>query len=117
MEQKCFPTCLNGTNIVLIPKSDAPKNMKDFRPISLGNVLYKVFMKVIANKMKKVLPKVISEFQLSFVPGRAITDNILLAFEIIHSMKRKRKKKVGDVALKIDFRKAYDKIEWVFLSK
>lgn len=115
--QKHFPDGLNDTIISLIPKCDAPDNMKDLRPISLCNVLHKVFAKTITNRLKIVLPKVISEFQSAFFLGRAITDNILLAFEIIHSMKRNKKAKVGDVALKIDISKAYDRVDWGFLER
>lgn len=111
-----FPPSLNDTNICLIPKCDNPENMQDLRPISLCNVLYKVFAKVLANRLKSTLSKVISEFQSTFVPGRSIIDNILVAFEIIHSMKRKRKSKVGDVAIKIDISKAYDRLDWGFLE-
>lgn len=112
-----FPFSLNDTNIFIILKCDNPESMHDLIPISLYNVLYKIFAKVSTNRLKLILSKVISEFQFAFVPRRSITDNILVAFEIIHSLKRKTKKKIGDVAIKIDISKAI--LEWIgyFLSK
>ena len=85
--------------------------MKDYRPIALCNVNYKILAKVLANRMKKLLPRIISHEQSAFVSRRSITDNILVAFEIIHHMKRKSKGKKGDVAFKIYISKAYDKID------
>lgn len=58
---------LNDINIALIPKVDNPLTMKDMWPISLCNVLYKILAKVLANRLKKVLPKCISEEQSTFV--------------------------------------------------
>nr|DAD28952.1 TPA_asm: hypothetical protein HUJ06_030420 [Nelumbo nucifera] len=111
-----FPTSLNDTTIVLIPKCESPKTMKDLRPISLCNVLYKIVSKVLANRLKVLLPNIISNAQSTFVPGRAITNNVLVAFELIHFMRRKQKGKVGEVALKIDISRAYDWVDWQFLK-
>lgn len=70
---------------------------------------------MLANRIKGVLNSIISENQSAFVPGRAITDNILISAEIMHYLKRKRQGKTWIVALKIDISKAYDMIEWSFL--
>lgn len=78
--------------------------------------MYKIFAKVLANRLKKILPSIISETQSAFVSGRSITDNILVAFEILHSMKRNTARKKRDVALRIDISKAYDRIDWGFLQ-
>jgi len=84
---------LNQTNIALIPKTNSPTKMNEFRPISLCNVSYKIISKVLANRLKAILSTIISENQSTFVPGRLITDNVLVAFEIMHYLKKKGGKK------------------------
>ncbi|XP_062103848.1 uncharacterized protein LOC133814961 [Humulus lupulus] len=111
-----LPTGVNDTNVVLIPKKKNPEQMGDLRPISLCNVLYKVASKVLANRMKQVLDQVISDSQSAFIPGRLITNNIMVSFEILHYLKRKRRGSDGFMALKLDMIKAYDRVEWPFLS-
>ena len=107
---------INATNIALIPKVSNPTRIIEFRPISLCNVIYKLIAKVLANQMKKVLPAIISSTQSAFVPGRLITDNILVAFEALHTMDGRMKGREGYMALKLDMNKAYDRIEWSFLE-
>ncbi|GAU45954.1 hypothetical protein TSUD_301630 [Trifolium subterraneum] len=77
-----FPSSLNKTNICLIPKSDNPTTMKDLRPISLCNVLYKMISKLLANRLKECLDKCVSEEQSAFIEGRSILDNALIAMEV-----------------------------------
>ncbi|PNX57234.1 ribonuclease H, partial [Trifolium pratense] len=91
LECGAFPPSLNSTNIALIPKGESQASMKDWRPISLCNVHYKIVAKVLANRLKSILEKCISENQSAFVPGRSILDNAMATIEIIHYMKSKTK--------------------------
>ena len=91
--------------------------MLDYRPISLCNVLYKIFSKVLANRLKKFLNNIITEHQSAFAKGRLISDNILIAFETLHTMKHYNSGSNGFMALKLDISKAYDRVEWMFLEK
>jgi hypothetical protein len=97
-----FEAALNSTNLCLIPKVTSPSHVKDYRPISLCNLLYKIISKVFANKLKQVLPAIISPKQSAFIPGRLITDNILVAFETLHTMDTRLKGKEGFMAMKLD---------------
>lgn len=83
----------NFTYIALIPKITKPKMASDFRPISLCNVAYKIMAKMMANRLKSVLNEIISLKQSAFIYRRLITDNIMVAYEILHIMKVTKKKK------------------------
>ena len=104
---------VNATAISLIPKIPNPSQVKDFRPISCCNTIYKCIAKIIANRIKVVLPSVISENQSAFVAGRRISDNILLCQELMRNYHRSGG--APRCALKIDLMKAYDTVRWDFM--
>nr|KYP76168.1 Transposon TX1 uncharacterized [Cajanus cajan] len=104
------------TLLVLIPKGDHPRTFKDFRPISLCNVVYKLVSKVLVNRLRPFLMRIVSPFQSSFIPGRGTMDNAIILQEIIHTLS-KSKKKTGDVIFKLDLEKAYDRVDWRFLQE
>ncbi|KAL4277800.1 hypothetical protein GQ457_03G017200 [Hibiscus cannabinus] len=105
----------NRTVLVLIPKSCLPNSMRQFRPISLCTVIYKTISKVLVNRFKSILPLCISPNQGAFVSGRSITDNILIAHEIIHSLSSIGTGPYQGAAVKLDIEKAFERVEWSFL--
>lgn len=74
------------------------------------------FAKALANRLKLVLPHIISDHQSAFVPKRLITDNIIVAFESIHAIKRMGKNGRKKMTVKLDMAKAYDRVEWGFFG-
>jgi len=105
-----MPPEINSTPIALIPKINAPITPKDFRPISLCNVIYKIISKSLAERIKNHLPHIIHPSQAAFVQGRHIASNIIIAQEIIHSFNLKSWKQKA-FFLKLDLAKAFDRIE------
>ncbi|GMI90398.1 hypothetical protein HRI_002709100 [Hibiscus trionum] len=104
----------NESFIALIPKTDNPVKMEEFRPISLVSSVYKIAAKLLANRLGNVIGEIIGEKQFAFVKGRQILDCALIANELIHDMQHRKKRAV---ILKADFNKAYDSIDWLFLDK
>lgn len=102
--------------ITQIPKIKKAERVGAFRLICLCNVIYKIVVKVLANRLKPILPEIISINQSAFVPGRLNSDNSLIAYEILHSMSSRFKGNGRYMALKLDMRKAYDRIELSFLE-
>ncbi|KAA3485070.1 reverse transcriptase [Gossypium australe] len=83
----------------------------------LCNVLYKILANAIANLFRGVIGKCIDKAQSAFVPGRLISDNVLLAYEIFNTLKQKRNGKKGFTAVKLDMSKTYDRVEWSFIKE
>ena len=99
----------NTTWVTLIPKKKGVLEVTDFRPISLVGSLYKVIAKILSSRLKTVLPNLIGESQTAFVSDRQILDGALIANEVVHWLKVKKKQ---GVLLKLDFQKAFDTIDW-----
>ncbi|KAK4406073.1 hypothetical protein Sango_0613800 [Sesamum angolense] len=98
-----------------------PLRLNGHRPMTVNrclcNVAYKIASKAITNRLKLILDTIISPSQAAFVPGRLITENVLLAFEVNHYLRTKRWGKKWHMALKLDISKANDKVEWKLLQK
>lgn len=108
-----LPKGINSTILALIPKKTEAIEMKDYRPISCCNVLYKVISKLLANRLKRVLPKFIASNQSAFVKERLLMENVLLASELV---KGYHKDSISSrCAVKIDISKAFNSVQWPFL--
>ncbi|XP_074315067.1 uncharacterized protein LOC141651247 [Silene latifolia] len=106
---------INRTFITLILKCDNPEGVKDYRPISLYNVFMRIITKCVTNRLAKVIGYLVGDHQ-NAIPGRHISDNILLANEAIHGINSHKKGKYGRYAFKADMSKAYDRVKWDFLQ-
>lgn len=107
---------LNRTVIALIPKVECPQSIKEFRPISLCTTVYKAITKLLANRLKPIMPILVLPQQSSFVQGRSIIDNVIIGQELVHAMRRKQGSK-GWMAIKVDLEKAYDRLRWDFIKE
>ena len=111
---KNIPKNLNKTLIALIPKQLGPESINHYRPISLCNTIYKIVTKILVNRLKHLMPTLVSPSQTAFISGRRGTDNVIIAQELVYTIERK-KGKAGFMILKIDLEKAYDRLEWSFV--
>ena len=108
-----LPKGINSTILALIPKKNDAITMKNYRPISCCNVIYKVISKLLANRMKRLLPLFISLNQSTFVKDRLLMENVLLASELV---KNYHKESVTErCVVKIDISKAFDSVQWTFI--
>ena len=100
---------INQTFISFNPKVDHLKFVKHFHPINLCNVIYKVVTRIIANRLRPIMPVIIAPTQCGFICNRSSSHNIIVAQEVIHKM-RAVKGKRGFMSIKIDLEKAYDRL-------
>nr|KYP66721.1 Transposon TX1 uncharacterized [Cajanus cajan] len=107
-----LPKGTNSTFITLIPKVDDPQSLGDYRPISLVGCLYKILAKILANRLKKVLPSVIDDRQSAFLEGRNLLQSVVIANETLDEVKKEKK---SCIFFKVDYEKAYDSVNWEFL--
>lgn len=105
----------NNIVFTLIPKSTHATNVGDYRPIAYCNTIYKIVSKMLWNRLRRVLPEIISENQSAFVADRSIVQNILICQDIIRL--NNRKATTQSRLIKMDLKKAYDTVEWGFVEE
>ena len=110
-----LPKEVNSTILVLVPKKVDSMEMKDYRPIACCNVLYKVVSKILANRLKKILPSVITKNKSAFIKGRLLMENVLLASELVKDYHKDSVTHRG--VMKIDISKAFDSVQWTFVLR
>lgn len=105
-------SCINQANIIMIPKKEVSKRVGDYRPISVMNAIPKLISKILANRLRLVLPDLISSNQTAFIQGRQITENFNATREMLHHISKSGK---SACFIKIDFAKAFDSENWTYL--
>lgn len=105
---------LNYGVIILLPKVKPVANVKQFRLICLLNVIYKIITKTLTMRLAVVVGRVVSQFQTAFIPGRNILEGVVILQEVLHEL---RATKSSGVIIKLDFEKAYDRVNWNFLEE
>ncbi|XP_068503760.1 uncharacterized protein [Phaseolus vulgaris] len=107
-----IPKGCNASVLTLIRKSENPQSLEEYKPISLVSCLYKILTKVLSNRIKKVIKKVIDGSQSAFLSNRGLLDSVLVVNEVVDDLKRRKKR---GVIVKLDFEKAYNSVSWEFL--
>lgn len=107
-----FEKSLNASYIALIPKKNDARELKDYRPISVTGSFYKVLSKLLANRFRPAMGKLVSSSQMSFVRGRQIVDTSLIVNEFLDSRPKQGR---SGVLCKLDIEKAFDNVHWDFL--
>lgn len=105
---------LNYGVVTLVPKVKEANNIKQYRPIYLLNVDFKIFTKALNNRFTPIAKQVIGGNQIGFIKGRNILEGVVILHEVIHELKTSKNK---GLIMKIDFEKAYDKVRWDFLEE
>ena len=109
---KCMHPALNATFLALITKMENSEEPQGFRPIALCNVVYKIMATIMVNRLKPIFPDLIAQEQTGFVKGRQIMDGIVVAQDVIHSLKNSKNK---IMLIKLDLAKDYDRLSWEYL--
>jgi len=104
---------LNSNILILIPKVQGADRLDNFRPIALANFYFKVITKILDDRLGAVASKIVSAHQRGFIPRRHIQDCIMTASEVVNVLHKKTFG--GNLALKIDVRKAFDTLNWSVL--
>jgi hypothetical protein len=105
---------LNFGILTLIPKVKGADSIKQYRPIALINVIFKFVSKAYATRLAPLAHRTIDRSQTAFIKGRALHEGVLALHEIAHELRAKR---LGGLFLKLDFEKAYDRVDWDFLRE
>ncbi|GAU33427.1 hypothetical protein TSUD_380630 [Trifolium subterraneum] len=113
-DKAILPKAVTASFLTLIPKKDHPQDLFDYRSICLIGSLYKIVSKILANWLKRVLGKLISNCQSAFLPSRQILDGVVVLNEIIDLAKRR---KDNCLLFKVDFERAYDTVNWNYLER
>jgi hypothetical protein len=104
---------LNSILLILIPKTPGADTIENFRPIALANFQFKIITKILADRLSQIAPTIISSHQRGFIPGRNISDCVIVTSEAINVLSKKCF--AGNIAMKIDIKKAFDSLNWDFL--
>ena len=108
-----IPKYFSDSFIMLLPKVNNTNKMTGYRPIRLSNFISKIISKLMRNRLSPILPELMSLNKSVFVKGRSISENITLAQEIIHQIK---KHNIGRKAIiKLDMAKAYERVSWSYI--
>ncbi|XP_026444154.1 uncharacterized protein LOC113344383 [Papaver somniferum] len=111
--RRFIPKGLNSNFLVLLLKIEGAKSPNHFRPIGLSNVIFKIITKIINTRMISMMTKLITPQQVAYIKGRSIQEQIILASKMVNEMNKKRRG--GNVALKLDISQAYDSVNLNFL--
>lgn len=100
---------INRAHIILLPKKMGIISPEAYRPISLQNITVKLLTKIMTTRLQREITKIVSMDQTGFIKGRSITENFVLATELVQCCYRR---KIPSFALKLDFAKAFDSVNW-----